>query len=54
MTLVGEAAGTFTMILISGKLLPPAMAWVLVHVAVWVVAPKQLQVADVFEKFATV
>jgi hypothetical protein len=53
-TLVGEFAGMFAMIWITGKLLPPAIASVLVQVAVCVPVPLQIQEAAVVEKLFTV
>jgi hypothetical protein len=53
-TLVGEFAGMFAMILIAGKLLPPAIASVLVQLAVCVPIPLQIQEAAVVEKLFTV
>jgi hypothetical protein len=53
-TLVGDAAGTFTINLITGKLLPPFTASVLEHVALCDAAPLQDHDAAVEENPLTV
>ena len=53
-TLVGDAAGTFTITLITGKLEPPFTASEVVHVAVCVETPVHDQDAVVVENPLTV